>query len=68
MLIPVGPMDRQIRISGVLLVIGLIIEAISLAWAHPTAFIVFFVFGGLSMAAGMLLFLYSVVSNEGKSA
>ena len=61
-------MERRIRIAGVLLVIGLVIEAVSLAWAHPTAFIVFFVFGGLSLAAGMLLYLHAVVSTAEKRA
>ena len=53
---------RTFRISGVLLVLGLCIEAISLRWIHPLAFIAFFVIGGSLLAAGVLLFLYSLVA------
>ncbi len=53
---------RAFRISGVLLVLGLVTEAISLRWVHPLAFIAFFVIGGTFLAAGVLLFLYSLVA------
>lgn len=53
---------RAFRISGVLLVLGLCTEAISLRWIHPLAFIAFFVIGRTFLAAGVLLFLYSVVA------
>jgi hypothetical protein len=49
------------RLSGILLVIGLCIEAISLFWIHPLAFLAFFVIGGSFLGAGVLLFLYSIV-------
>jgi len=41
---------------------GLVIEAVSLGWRHPTAFLLFVLVGGAAMAAGILLFLYSIVS------
>jgi hypothetical protein len=50
------------RLSGVLLIVGLCIEAISLHWIHPIAFLAFFVIGGTFLGAGVLLFLYSLVS------
>lgn len=53
---------RAFRISGVLLVLGLCVEAISLRWIHPLAFIAFFVIGGTFLAVGVLLFLYSVAA------
>jgi len=59
---PLTIMEKRIRISGSLLLFGLLVEVFSLLWSHPTAFIVFFVVGGLSMAAGILIFLYSLVS------
>jgi len=49
------------RFSGGLLIIGLCIEAISLHWIHPLAFLAFFVIGGAFLGAGVLLFLYSIV-------
>jgi RsiW-degrading membrane proteinase PrsW (M82 family) len=56
--------ESRIRASAVLLIIGLLIEAISLRWAHPTAFLVFMFIGGACMAAGIVLFLYSLVGGE----
>jgi len=65
---PLSLMEKRIRLSGSLLLIGLLVEVFSLLWSHPTAFIVFFVVGGLSMAAGILIFLYSLVSIPGDPA
>jgi RsiW-degrading membrane proteinase PrsW (M82 family) len=59
--------ERRIRISAVLLIVGLAIEAITLHWAHPTAFLVFMFIGGTFMGAGILLFLYSLVSTDRSS-
>jgi hypothetical protein len=53
---------RSLRISAILLVLGLSTEGISLHWVHPLAFIAFFVIGGTFLAAGVLLFLYSLVA------
>jgi hypothetical protein len=53
---------QTLLISGILLVMGLCTETISLIWVHPIAFIVFFVVGGTLLAAGVLLFLYSLVA------
>ena len=57
-------MDRRLRIAGTLIVLGLLIELGSLLWSHPLAFILFIVVGGLLMAAGILVYLYSLVSGE----
>lgn len=49
------------RLSGGLLIVGLCIEAISLFWVHPLAFLAFFVLGGVFLAAGVLLYLSSLI-------
>jgi hypothetical protein len=49
------------RLSGILLVIGLCVEAISLFWIHPLAFLSFFVVGGGFLGAGVLLYLSSII-------
>jgi hypothetical protein len=46
----------------VLLIIGLLLEAICLLWARPLAFILLVCGGGLLCAAGIAVFLYSLVS------
>jgi hypothetical protein len=45
-----------------LVVLGLVIELVSLLWSHPTAFVLFLVPGALLMALGILLYLFSLVS------
>ena len=55
-------MHRRLRISGVLVIIGLLVEALCLLWSRPIAFVVLVGLGGLLIAAGILLFLYSLVS------
>ena len=57
-----GSMDRRLRISGILVVAGLLVEGLCLMWARPIAFIVFVSVGGALMGLGVLLFLYSLVS------
>ena len=55
-------MERRLRISGVLIISGLIIEALSLLWVHAMAFILFAVIGGLLIGSGIVIYLYSLVS------
>ena len=55
-------MLRKLRISGVLLILGLVVEALSLLWNTAFSFMSFIVVGGLFFASGILLFLYSLVS------
>jgi len=39
------------------------VEVVTLYWAHPLAFVLFIVLGGALVAAGTLLYLYSIVSH-----
>lgn len=55
-------LEKRIRIAGVLVVLGLIVELITLHWAHPTAFLFFLFLGGGLMGLGILFYLYSLVS------
>ncbi len=56
---------RRLRLSGLLVSLGLLIEAATLFWAHPTAFLAFLFVGGLLVAAGVVLYLVSIVTKEG---
>ena len=42
--------EKRIRLSGLLLMAGLLVELISLHWSHPTAFLFFLLLGGLLLA------------------
>jgi hypothetical protein len=57
-----APLIRRLRLSGLLVALGLIIEAVTLLWSHPTAFLVFLFVGGLLVAAGVLLYLFTIVT------
>lgn len=63
------PIERRLQLAGSFLLLGLLIEAISVAWTRPIAFVVFVAFGGVFFAIGILLYLYSLVSvTERKSS
>jgi hypothetical protein len=55
-------MLRKLRISGILVILGLVVETLSLCWNTAFSFMSFIVIGGLFFASGILLFLYSLVS------
>ncbi len=55
--------ERRLRLAAILVVLGLAIEYVSLRWAHPTAFIVFFIGTGACIAAGGLIFLFTLLGS-----
>jgi hypothetical protein len=57
-------MLSKLRLSGILLILGLVIEALSLCWNNAFSFMSFVVVGGALFASGILLFLYSLVSSK----
>jgi hypothetical protein len=54
----------KLRLSGILLILGLVVEALSLCWNNAVSFMSFVVIGGALFASGVLLFLYSLVSSN----
>jgi hypothetical protein len=54
-------MSKVLRVSGIFLIIGLAIEAVSLMFNHPLSFMGFIIVGGATLGVGVLLFLYSLV-------
>lgn len=53
---------RRLKVSGLLLASGLLVEAVSLQWAHPTAFLAFLVLGILLVTAGVVVYLLSLIA------
>ena len=53
---------RRLRVSGVLIILGLAVELLSLIRIHPLAFLGFLFVGGGLLIAGVVLYLYSLVS------
>lgn len=56
------PMDRRLEWAGGLIAAGLVVEIAVSAWIQPLAFIIFAVVACPLVAAGMLLFLWSLAS------
>jgi len=54
--------ERRIRWSGILVGAGLIIQMLTLLWTHPLAFVAFLLIGCPLVAAGILLYLYSLAT------
>ena len=61
-------LERRLRLAGYLLIGGLLVELVTLRWAHPTAFLFFALLGGSLMALGILIYLYALVTDTEPSA
>jgi uncharacterized membrane protein len=59
-----NPMERWLQLSGILLILGLLVEALCLLWTRPLAFVLFLGVGGLLLGLGILVFLFSLVSRN----
>ena len=56
--------ERRIQIAGLLILIGLSIELISLYWLDALSFVFFLMFGGLCIIIGIGLYLISLINVE----
>ncbi|HZE81007.1 MAG TPA: hypothetical protein VE604_08890 [Candidatus Polarisedimenticolia bacterium] len=62
------PLERKLQLSGIILILGLVVEAMCLLGHGPIAFMLFVGLGGVLFAIGILLYLHSLVSaNVGTS-
>jgi hypothetical protein len=58
--------EKRIRVAGILLIAGLVVELVTLRWSHPTAFLFFLFLGGTMIVLGIVIYLFSLVSAESK--
>lgn len=56
--------ERRIRLSGVLIAIGLIIQLITYIWIQPLAFMAFLLISCPLVAVGIIIYLYSLVTSQ----
>ncbi|MCU1227182.1 MAG: hypothetical protein JWO97_66 [Acidobacteria bacterium] len=54
-------MERGLRFSAIFISAGLLVELFTLFSARPTAFILFVGLGGLLIAAGIVLYLFTLL-------
>ena len=52
----------KLRNASLLICLGILVEAFTLAWNNPIAFLVFLGLGGLLIFLGIVIYLLSLVS------
>ena len=62
---PKDSMERRLRIAGVFVLLGVLVELVALRWVHPAAFLVFAFIGIPIASVGIAIYLYSLVSLRG---
>jgi hypothetical protein len=55
-------LEQRLQLSGILMILGLLVETACLFWTRPIAFVLFVGVGGLLLGLGILLYLFSLVS------
>jgi cobalamin biosynthesis protein CobD/CbiB len=55
-------MERRLRIAGIFVLLGVLVELVALRWVHPAAFLVFAFIGIPIASVGIAIYLYSLVS------
>lgn len=53
--------QKFLRTACVLIILGLVVEMISLGWVHPLAFVLFAFVGASLIGLGILVYLASLV-------
>jgi hypothetical protein len=61
-------LEKRLRLAGILVIAGLLVEGLCLLWAGPLAFIFLVTIGGSLCAAGIAVYLYSLVSAGGAAS
>lgn len=59
-----SPMEKWLKIAGVFVLVGLLVEMAALRWVHPSAFLVFAFVGVPVALLGTAIYLYSLVSQR----
>lgn len=60
----VPTIEKRIRLAAVLVCLGLLVLLLTLLRIHPLAFMAFILIGCPLVLAGILLYLYSIVSHQ----
>jgi len=55
-------LTTRLRLSGVLIISGVLVQGISLFWNHPLSFLAFIGIGSLAVFCGMVVYLFALVS------
>ena len=61
MKLPVIGIPRFLQVSSGLIILGLLVEIVSLLWFHPLSFVLFIFVGVVLMGLGIAVYLLSLV-------
>jgi hypothetical protein len=56
-------LEKRLRLAGVLIALGLIVQVATLWKVHPLAFVAFLTFACPLIGAGVLLFLFTILKS-----
>lgn len=57
-----NPLYGKLRLSGWFIMLGLVVQALSLLWNHPLSFVAFIAIGGTLLVIGIILYLFTLVN------
>lgn len=52
---------RYLQVSSILIILGLLVEIVTLLWSHPLSFVFFIFVGVILIGVGILVYLISLV-------
>ena len=55
-------LERRLRLAGLLIIMGLLVELLSLWRIHPFAFLAFMFLGGGFLLGGFAVYLHALIS------
>jgi hypothetical protein len=56
--------EKRLRLSGLLILVGLSIQLATLGWNRPLSFLAFLMIGTPFVVCGVVLYLYSLVTRD----
>jgi hypothetical protein len=63
-MLSMSPLERKLQLSGIILILGLVVEGLCLLSHGPISFMLFVGLGGVLFAVGIFLYLYSLVGDK----
>jgi hypothetical protein len=57
-----GFIAKRLRLAGIFIIAGVLVQGLSLVWNHPLSFLAFLGIGGLAAFIGIVVYLAALVS------
>jgi len=53
-----GLVSKKLRTAGIFIIVSLLVQAFSLVWNHPLAFVAFLLLGGILLLIGLGMYVW----------